>query len=100
MECLWSLLKRGLNGTYISVMPWHLCRYVDEQLFRFNERKMTDGQRFDVVMQRVLGKRLQYAELIGYGTRSPPDISGTRREVAFRNVLWVAVKLSGPPRWG
>ena len=63
MECLWSLLKRGLNGTYISVMPWHLCRYVDEQIFRFNERKMTDGQRFDAVMSRVLGKRLQYAEL-------------------------------------
>ena len=63
MENFWSLLKRGINGTYISVMPWQLFRYVDEQVFRFNERKKTDGQRFDEVMKRVLGRRLQYAEL-------------------------------------
>lgn len=63
MENFWSLLKRCINGTYISVMPWHLFRYVDEQVFRFNERSGTDGERFDEVMSRVVGKRLQYAEL-------------------------------------
>jgi transposase-like protein len=65
MENFWSLLKRCINGTYIAVMPWHLFRYVDEQVFRFNEREKTDGERFDKTMARVLGKRLQYAELIG-----------------------------------
>ncbi len=63
MENFWSLLKRCIHGTYISVMPWQLCRYVDEQVFRFNERKKTDAQRFDEVMSRTVGKRLQYAEL-------------------------------------
>lgn len=64
MENFWSLLKRCINGTYISVMPWQLCRYVDEQVFRFNERKKTDGQRFAEVMSRVVGRRLTYAALI------------------------------------
>ncbi len=63
MENFWSLLKRGINGTYISVMPWQLFRYVDEQVFRFNERRKTDRQRFDEVMKQVVGRRLQYAEL-------------------------------------
>ena len=63
MENFWSLLKRGINGTYISVMPWQLFRYVDEQVFRFNERRKTDSQRFDEVMKQVVGRRLQYAEL-------------------------------------
>ncbi len=65
MENFWSLLKRCLNGTYISVMPWHLNRYVGEQAFRFNERKQDDAGRFDEVMSRVVGKRLRYGELIG-----------------------------------
>ena len=64
MENFWSLLKRGINGTYISVMPWQLFRYVDEQVFRFNNRKKTDGQRFDQVMSQIVGRRLQYADLI------------------------------------
>jgi len=64
IENFWSLLKRQINGTYISVMPWHLFRYVDEQAFRFNERKGTDGSRFDAVMRKIVGKRLQYIELI------------------------------------
>jgi hypothetical protein len=45
IECFWSLLKRGLKGTYISVEPFHLGRYVDEQVFRFNERKGSDSDR-------------------------------------------------------
>ncbi len=62
-ENFWSLLKRGLKGTYISVEPFHLFRYVDEQVLRFNTRKMTDADRFDEMMGRVTGKRLTYADL-------------------------------------
>jgi len=63
MENFWSILKRCLNGTYISVMPWHLFRYVGEQAWRFNEREKTDGQRFEAAMFRVVGKRLTYKAL-------------------------------------
>jgi hypothetical protein len=66
MENFWSLLKRGLHGTYISVEPFHLFRYVDEQAFRFNNRQgMNDADRFDAVMKQIVGKRLTYAELTG-----------------------------------
>jgi transposase-like protein len=65
MENFWSLLKRGLHGTYISVEPYHLFRYIDEQAFRFNNRKMTDGERFDIGVREIVGKRLTYAELTG-----------------------------------
>ena len=65
MENFWSLLKRGLNGTYISVEPFHLFRYLDEQMFRYNYRELTDGERFVMVLQQVVGKRLTYAELTG-----------------------------------
>src|SRR5580704_12622310 len=65
MENFWSLLKRGLHGTYISVEPFHLFRYVDEQADRFNNRKMTDAERFTSVMKHVVGRRLTYEQLIG-----------------------------------
>jgi transposase-like protein len=65
MENFWSLLKRGLHGTYISVEPFHLFRYIDEQAFRFNNRKMTDAERFDIGVREITGKRLTYEELIG-----------------------------------
>jgi hypothetical protein len=65
MENFWSLLKRGIRGTYVSVEPYHLFRYVDEQAFRFNNRKLTDAERFDSVMSQIVGKRLTYQELIG-----------------------------------
>jgi transposase-like protein len=65
IENFWSLLKRGLKGTYISVEPFHLFRYLDEQAFRFNERKRTDGERFTEVMQGVTGKRVTYEKLTG-----------------------------------
>jgi transposase-like protein len=69
MENFWSLLKRGLNGTYISVEPYHLFRYVDEQAFRFNNRNdMDDADRFNAVLGQVVGKRLTYKELIGKDT--------------------------------
>jgi transposase-like protein len=65
MENFWSLLKRGLHGTYISVEPFHLFRYLDEQTFRFNNRKTTDAERFVAVMKQIVGRRLTYAGLTG-----------------------------------
>src|SRR5262249_48656412 len=66
MENFWSLLKRTLGGTYVSVEPFHLFRYVDEQAFRFNNRKpMDDADRFSFVMRKIVGERLTYAELTG-----------------------------------
>lgn len=65
MENFWSLLKRGIGGTYVSVEPYHLFRYVDEQAFRFNERHATDAERFDLAVRQIVGKRLTYSELIG-----------------------------------
>jgi transposase-like protein len=64
LESYWSLLKRALHGTYISVEPFHLFRYLDEQAFRFNNRKMTDALRFALAMTGIVGKRLTYAQLI------------------------------------
>ena len=63
IENFWSLLKRGLKGTYVSVEPFHLGRYVDEQVFRFNEREGSDADRFRKALSRVTGKRLTYQEL-------------------------------------
>jgi transposase-like protein len=72
MENFWSLLKRGLHGTYVSVEPFHLFRYVDEQAFRYNNRKpMDDGDRFKYVMRKIVGKRLTYAELTGKTEAGP-----------------------------
>lgn len=65
IENFWSLLKRSINGTYVSVEPFHLFRYLDEQTFRFNSRHANDGERFQRVMEKVSGKRLTYEELIG-----------------------------------
>ncbi len=60
MENFWALLKRGLHGTYISVEPFHLFRYLDEQCFRYNERKLTDAERFFEVLKHIVGKRLTW----------------------------------------
>ncbi len=66
LENFWSLLKRGINGTYVSVEPFHLFRYLDEQSFRYNNRlDMDDSDRFIAVMKQVVGKRLTYRELTG-----------------------------------
>jgi transposase-like protein len=65
MENFWSLVKRCLKGTYVAVAPWHLFRYLDEEAFRFNERKVDDGDRFQMVMAAVVGKRLTYKEVAG-----------------------------------
>ena len=60
-----SLLKRAIKGTYVSVDPFHLSRYVDEQVFRFNHREAKDGQRFAKALRRVIGERLTYEALTG-----------------------------------
>jgi transposase-like protein len=66
MENFWSLLKRGLHGTYISVEPFHLFRYLDEQAFRYNNRKgMNDFDRFKAAMSQIVGKRLTWNQLTG-----------------------------------
>ncbi|MDT7540861.1 MAG: hypothetical protein QOE33_765 [Acidobacteriota bacterium] len=71
IENFWSLLKRGLKGTYVSVEPFHLFRYLDEQSFRFNNRKLTDGERFFIVANNVIGRRLTYSELTGKEVLEP-----------------------------
>jgi transposase-like protein len=65
MENFWSLFKRALKGTYVSVEPFHLQAYADEQAFRFNNRDGEDVDRFRAMASGVAGKRLTYAELTG-----------------------------------
>lgn len=65
IENFWSLLKRGIKGTYVSVEPFHLFRYLDEQTFRFNTRKGKDADRFVEAVKNVAGKRLTFEELTG-----------------------------------
>ncbi len=66
LENFWSLLKRGISGTYISVEPFHLFRYLDEQSFRYNNRLgFSDATRFGLAMSQIVGKRVTYAELTG-----------------------------------
>jgi transposase-like protein len=65
LENYWSLLKRALRGTYVSVEPFHLFRYLDEQAFRFNGRTMTDAARFVLGLKGILRKRLTYTALTG-----------------------------------
>ena len=60
LENFWSLLKRAIRGTYVSVEPFHLFRYLDEQTFRYNERKATDCERFAMVLGSIAGKRLTW----------------------------------------
>jgi transposase-like protein len=65
LENFWSLLKRSINGTYVSVEPFHLFRYLDEQAYRFNHRKLTDAERFSIAVSGIVGKRVTYEELTG-----------------------------------
>jgi hypothetical protein len=79
IENFWSLLKRSIGGTYVSVEPFHLFRYVDEQAFRYNNRKhvdgkiMTDGERFKIGVKQIVGRRLTYKELTGKLEARPPE---------------------------
>ena len=65
IENFWSLLKRAIKGTYVSVDPFHVFRYVDEQVFRFNLRGTNDRGRFLDAAQKIIGKRLTYRGLTG-----------------------------------
>jgi transposase-like protein len=77
LENFWSLFKRNLAGTYVCVEPFHLERYVDEQVFRFNNRAtkenpLTDADRFDAVLRNLVGKRITYKELTGKEGETTP----------------------------
>ena len=65
MENFWALLKRSLGGTYVSVEPFHLFRYLDEQAYRFNERFGSDFDRFRLALSQIVGRRLTYARASG-----------------------------------
>lgn len=65
IENFWSLLKRATRDTYVSVEPFHLFRYLDEEAFRFNTRKVPDSDRMAMVVSRVSGRRLTYGQLTG-----------------------------------
>jgi transposase-like protein len=83
MENFWALLKRSLRGTYVAVEPFHLARYVDEQVFRFNNRSTkehprNDADRFKLAMSQVLGRRLTYSDLTGKSASPHHAPTGTR----------------------
>jgi transposase-like protein len=83
LENFWSLLKRGISGTYVSVEPFHLHRYLDEQTFRYNNRKdMNDSQRFELAMSQVFGKRLTYDQLTGKSESPHHQTTGTGETAA------------------
>jgi transposase-like protein len=65
VENFWSLLKRTIGGTYVSVEPFHLFRYLDEQAFRFKKRKLSDGERFSLAATQIVDRRLTYKQLTG-----------------------------------
>jgi hypothetical protein len=65
LENFWSLFKRAIHGTYVSVEPLHLFRYLDEETFRYNLRKLTDADRFLAVLRQIVGRRVTYKELTG-----------------------------------
>ena len=72
LENFWSLLKRGISGTYVSVEPFHLFRYLDEQAYRFNNRKdMNDFDRFKLAASQIVGKRLTWNEVTGRAGSEP-----------------------------
>ncbi len=76
LENYWSLLKRTIKGTYISVEPFHLFRYLDEQAYRYNNRMdMKDGDRFRLALSQVTGKRLTYRHLTGKDLEVPPSLA-------------------------
>lgn len=66
LENFWSLLKRGLHGTYVSVEPFHLFRYLDERVFTYNLREQSDRDRFDALLDASAGRRLTFEQLTGH----------------------------------
>jgi len=78
LENFWSLFKRCIKGTHISVEPFHLAAYLDSEGFRFNYRDMNDGGRFGLAVKRIIGKRLTYKALIG----APEEYAGNDKGAA------------------
>jgi len=77
LENFWSLLKRSISGTYVSVEPFHLFRYLDEQAFRYNNRKdMTDFDRFKLAASQIVGKRLTWNQATGKDPESRASLNG------------------------
>lgn len=72
IENFWALLKRGIKGTYVSVEPFHMFRYLDEQAFRFNERFGNDQERFLAAMQGAVDRRLTWKMLTGKQEEASP----------------------------
>jgi transposase-like protein len=72
LENFWSLLKRSIKGTYVSVEPFHLFRYLDEQAFRFNNRDLTDSERFIEAARSIVGRRVTYRALTGHEMSESP----------------------------
>jgi transposase-like protein len=88
MENFWALMKRSLKGTYVAVEPFHLNRYVDEQVFRFNNRAtkdnpLNDADRFTFLMSEVLGHRLTYSDLTGKSDSPHHGTTGARTADPF-----------------
>ena len=84
LENFWSLLKRGLGGTYVSVRPYHLARYLDEQVYRYNQRDGVDAERFVGVLGAAEGRRVTWKELTGKEGRTPtPPTPPKRRVTAY-----------------
>ena len=75
LENFWSLLKRGINGTYVSVEPFHLFRYLDEQAYRFNNRKVDDADRFSMAVSQIVGKRLTWDQVTGKVVLPPSELN-------------------------
>jgi hypothetical protein len=85
LENFWSLSKRTIRGTYVSVEPFHLFRYLDERAFRFNGRKNTDSGRFLIGIMGVIDRRLKYARLISEaGSHELPTKGHGKRRRANR----------------
>lgn len=73
LENFWSLFKRSLKGTYVSVEPFHLQAYADEQCYRFNQRKWKDSDRFTGALSKLAGRRVTFSELTGKTLDSHPS---------------------------
>lgn len=86
IENFWSLLKRGLGGTYVCVRPFHLFRYLDEQAYRYNYREEPDSEKFELALGRTPGRRVTWDELTSKAPKadpSPPPVHAAGRRRVF-----------------
>ena len=80
LENFWSLFKRCIHGTHVSIEPFHMFRYLDAECFRFNNRTMEDGGRLVEVVKGITGKRLTYKALIGQDIAESDTVSDNEEE--------------------